>query len=77
APKNVLGFVPLLRQPDSIPCHQHRRPAHVNDMLAINPSGAFCEEENGAAWDLLNIHPRAGEHMLARHGLMTRDSSVS
>ena len=42
-----------------------------NDMLAINPSAAFCEEENGAAWNVLHIHPRAEEHMLARHGLMT------
>jgi hypothetical protein len=42
-----------------------------NDIMAINPSAAFCEEENGAAWNVLHIHPRAGEHMLARHGLMT------
>jgi hypothetical protein len=47
-----------------------------NDMLAINPSAAFCEGQNGAAWNVLHIHPRAGEHMLARHGLMTCDSSV-
>jgi hypothetical protein len=40
-------------------------------MLAINPSGAFCEEKTGAAWNVLHIHPRAEEHMLARHGLMT------
>ena len=31
-----------------------------NDMLAINPSAPFCEEENGAAWNVLHIHPRGG-----------------